>query len=743
MTRRDGDEDLTALAGLDREAATPPGAPSGGRIGPYRLVQRLGEGGMGEVWLAEQTEPIRREVALKVIKAGMDTAQTVARFEAERQALAVMDHPGIARVFDAGATAEGRPFFVMEYIRGESITSFCERHRVSIADRIELSAEVCEAVQHAHQKGIIHRDLKPSNVLVTQHDGRPAPRIIDFGIAKAMTAPLTDATLHTEIGSVIGTPAYMSPEQIARAGSDLDTRSDVYALGVIVYELLTGATPIDPQALRQNGLEELRQTIVNVEPARPSARATTRLPADLDWVTLKALEKDRTRRYQSAGEFAADLRRVLAHEPVSAGPPTTAYRLRRFVRRHRLAVTAAAVVLAALLGGTALALAGMLRAQSAERRAAADARAAEEVVAFLTELFRMADPARRAGDITLREIIDRGASRIDALAAQPRTQARLLVTIGDVYRRLGEPAAARTRIERGLAMLREHGAGTAEVVDGMGLLGALDEQAGRTDEARALLNEAVATGERALGVDHFATATAWYRLAALELRTGRYAEAEARARQSLAVFERTRGGDSIEAGNALNLIGASLATRNDLASAEPFLVRGFHVLEKVHGPESAAILPPLNNLTNVHRRLGLHGRAAEEAARLVRLAERHYGPETTRVSTALTTQAEALVALGRTAEAEPLVLRSLAIDRARVGPESTEVGANLTLLARLHAAARRDAEAEAAWRAALAIYTRALAPGATPIAETRDGYAAFLDARGRPRDAEAVRAGGH
>ena len=292
---------------------------------------------MGEVWLAEQTRPVHRQVALKVIKAGMDTAHVVARFEAERQALAVMAHPAIAQVFDAGATPQGRPYFVMEYVRGEAITTYCNRHRLSTRQRIDLFLQVCDGVHHAHQKGIIHRDLKPSNILVTLRDDVPVPKIIDFGLAKATAQPLTERTLFTELGVMIGTPEYMSPEQAEMTGLDIDTRTDVYALGVILYELLTGVLPFDSAALREKGLDEIRRTIREVDPPRPSTRVTTlaattktaqsrgmavvdlarQLRGDLDWITLRALEKDRTRRYGSVSDFAADLRRHLDNLPVS------------------------------------------------------------------------------------------------------------------------------------------------------------------------------------------------------------------------------------------------------------------------------------------------------------------------------------------------------------------------------------------------------------------------------------------
>ena len=341
------------------------------------------------VYVAEQIEPVRRRVALKVIKLGMDTKQVVARFEAERQALAMMDHPNIAKVLDAGTTETGRPFFVMELVRGIRITDYCDQNNLSTGDRLDLFIKVCHAIQHAHQKGIIHRDIKPSNILVTLHDGVPVPKVIDFGIAKATEGRLTDATVYTQLHQFIGTPAYISPEQAEMSGLDIDTRGDIYSLGVLLYELLAGSTPFDPKELIASGIDGMRKTIREKEPVRPSTRLATlqvgeltttakrrstdapklvhQLKGDLDWIVMKCLEKDRTRRYDTATGLAIDLKRYLSNEPVLARPPSTAYRMQKAVRRHKVGFAAAATVSLALLIGVSVSTTQAIRARRAER----------------------------------------------------------------------------------------------------------------------------------------------------------------------------------------------------------------------------------------------------------------------------------------------------------------------------------------------------------------------------------------
>jgi len=462
------------------ENAFPPYEKPGDRIGHYKLLERIGEGGCGVVYVAEQTEPIRRRVALKIIKLGMDTKSVIARFEAERQAIAMMDHPNIARVLDAGATETGRPYFVMELVRGVKITDYCDEKQLSARARLELFIQVCHAVQHAHQKGIIHRDIKPSNILVTINDGVAVPKVIDFGVAKATGGqPLTDKTVYTAFEQFIGTPAYTSPEQAVLTSLDIDTRSDIYALGVLLYELLTGKTPFDSKELLSVGLDAMRRTIRETEPPRPSTclsklpgqelstvaqrrsleapKLVSELSGDLDWIVMKALEKDRARRYETANGLAMDVERHLRDEPVAAGPPSRLYRLGKLVRRNKLAFAAGSAVAASLVIGLALAAVLLLRERAARELADEQTAIAQAVNAFLQEdllsqasSYGQADAGFRPDpDLTVREALERAAERIGRFADHPMQEAAVQRTIGRFEKALEAQKEA-------IALLPEH-----------------------------------------------------------------------------------------------------------------------------------------------------------------------------------------------------------------------------------------------------------------------------------------------
>ncbi|MBI3417854.1 MAG: serine/threonine protein kinase [Verrucomicrobia bacterium] len=476
-------------------APTPISEGPGTRIGRYKLLQQIGEGGMGVVYMAEQEEPVRRRVALKVIKLGMDTKQVVARFEAERQALALMDHPNIASVLDGGATDTGRPYFVMELVQGVPITEFCDKAKLSAKERLKLFMQVCQAIQSAHQKGIIHRDIKPSNVLVTLHDGVPVPKVIDFGIAKATNQKLTEKTLFTNFASMIGTPAYMSPEQAEMSGLDIDTRTDIYALGVLLYALLTGTTPFPEKRLRSLGYGEMQRVILEEEPERPSTRLSTManeqktivakncgeelaalsnlLKGDLDWIVMKCLEKDRQRRYETANGLASDIQRFLGNEPVLARPPSAAYRVEKFARRHRTASVAAALITLALLIGVTVATWALIHERAArEREQATFDRANQQLSAakdFVKQVFDKVAPeiAKLAGAANAQESLTQSGlsfvQRLQALAgddpALRASLARLLIQAAEAQdsglaNTVGDYAKGLQRANEAISLLR-------------------------------------------------------------------------------------------------------------------------------------------------------------------------------------------------------------------------------------------------------------------------------------------------
>ena len=510
-----------ALAASGRTTAAMPRPTAGGTtLGPYHLLERLGEGAFGEVYVAEQAEPVRRKVAVKVLKPGMGSRQVIARFEAERQALAIMDHPHIAKIFDAGETPLGLPYFVMELVRGQPITAYCKEYRLSLRDRLALLIPVCEAVQHAHQRGIIHRDIKPSNVLVTVLDGRAIPKVIDFGIAKALGPTLADATIYTQFRQFIGTPAYMSPEQMALSAVDVDTRSDVYSLGALLYELVSGSPPFDAEALLKAGLDELRRVVRETDPPTPSSRVSSRdaasrtalasamqmpserltsqLRGEVDWIVTKATERDRTRRYQSPLDLASDIEAYLSGAAVKAGPRSRVYLARKFARKHRVPLAiggALALGLVATTVGTGIGLAREADAREkavvserlakeneaaarAEReKAEKNARIATAAMNFLPGVFGAADPAAEGGrrDVTVAEMLDRAMEAADAgidprgLPLETEVVLQVRQTAAELYFWQGRSAAGREQAAKALALAESRfGADSLEAARALG-----------------------------------------------------------------------------------------------------------------------------------------------------------------------------------------------------------------------------------------------------------------------------------
>ncbi len=513
---------------------TPPGGPPDGSsmgqviAGRYRLTGVLGEGGMGTVYRAEQTQPVRRPVALKLIRVGLDSRAVLARFDAERQALALMDHPNIARVYDGGTTAAGQPFFAMELVSGAPITDYCDLKRLPLRARLELFVAVCQAVQHAHQKGIIHRDLKPSNVLVTEVDGRPTPKVIDFGVAKATEFSLTDLSL-ADTGAIVGTPTYMSPEQADPSSMDIDTRTDIYALGVILYELLAGSPPIDAKSFKRVGVLEMLRMVREVDPPSPSTRlskaddlpgiAASRglepaqlrraLRGDLDWIVLKALEKDRARRYETANGFAADVMRHLASEPVLAAPPGRAYRMRKFARKHRGAVIAAGLVVFTLLAGIVGTTLGLIAADARRREAETNLAFATRGNEILGSIFEGLDPHANYATVAefsgaLRDGVKKAVRELDGAAiGDPLVVAAMQVKLGESLTALGEVPDAIVVLKKSLETRRPRlGPDHPDTLQSLSGLAEAHGLAGKLDLAIPLYKEALKLKNAKLGPDH-------------------------------------------------------------------------------------------------------------------------------------------------------------------------------------------------------------------------------------------------
>ena len=681
------------------DGAAPAGAPTadaaageraGSRVGRYKLLQLIGEGGFGTVFMAEQERPVRRRVALKIIKPGMDSAAVVARFEAERQALAMMEHPNIARVYDAGTTDAGRPYFVMELVQGIPITRYCDSKRLTPRQRMELFIPVCRAIQHAHQKGIIHRDLKPSNVLVTTCDAQPVPKVIDFGVAKALHQRLTERTLFTQFGHAVGTPEYMSPEQADMDVLGADTRSDVYSLGVLLYELLTGVTPLDGKTLREAGYARMLQLIREEEPPRPSTRLassgealasisadrgtasselTRQTRGDLDWIVMKCLEKDRARRYASADGLARDIERYLSDEPVEASPPSTAHKFRRFVRKHRVPLAVAAAFVAVLLAATVFSTWQAVRATRARTAAEAEKQRADEQAAvaqavndFLNNdvLGQATKRGRGLGippdpDLKVRDALDRAATRIgERFRDRPRVEARIRWTIGEAYLESGDLQKAEPQLDAALAIFRqvagERDRDTLHCVYDVGLL---RWRQGRLDEAERLWLEALAGRRAVLG-------------------------------------ERDR--DTLE---SLNDLGALYASQMKLQQAEPMVLQALQKRCELFGERDRDTLDSMLCVADMYNGQGKYQEAEPLLAKALAVARQLFGdlnPYTLGVFEALAGTYEGE---GRTEEA--IALRERLVDgyRSSMGDRHPDTLAAMHNLARLYTAHFQIAKAEA------------------------------------------------
>jgi eukaryotic-like serine/threonine-protein kinase len=668
----------------------------GEKIGRYKLLQQIGEGGCGVVYMAEQEEPVRRRVAFKVIKLGMDTKQVIARFEAERQALAMMDHPNIAKVLDAGATDTGRPYFVMELVRGIRITDFCDDNKLSTEERLKLFIQVCQAIQHAHQKGVIHRDIKPSNILVTINDpGSPGvPKVIDFGIAKATQGRLTDQTLFTAFEQFIGTPAYMSPEQAVMTSLDIDTRSDIYSLGVLLYQLLTGCTPFDQKELLASGLDEMRRTIREKEPPRPSTRLHTmaaqaltttalhrqteapklihRVRGDLDWIVMKCLEKDRSRRYETANGLAMDLQRHLKNEPVVARPPSRLYRFQKSVYRNKTVYVVAAALVAVLVLGVVMSTSQAIRARRAEheqarllRVAETKERKSEQVAQFLKDMLKGLEPkvARGRDASVLKEVLDKTAGRVGKdLDDLPEVEAELRGTIGDVYYYLGEYKQAEGMYRRALALRREPvgpaDLATAQLLNNLGLALVRED---RIAEAETVYRKALAIRRQLLGQKHRLVAESLVNLAFVMRRQGKLNEAETLNREALAMRQELLGTEHLEVAESLQGLGEVLQRQGKLEAAEAALRQALAMQTKLLGPEDLVVADTGQDLGNVLRDQGRYLDSEKTLQAAWEIERKLQGEEHLETTTALVMLLRTLLAEEKYAQAEPLARSCLAI----------------------------------------------------------------------------------
>ena len=744
--------------GAEVTLGTQPGSIA--RIGPYKIIRTIGAGGMGRVFLAQQEEPIRRQVAIKLMRTSLISVEALARFTAERQAMARLGHPHVASIHDSGTTRDGHPYFVMEYVPGLPVTEYCDRHALALDDRLRLFLDICDGVQHAHLNQILHRDLKPSNILVTEIDGRPVVKIIDFGLAKALDDPLVPRAPVTG-DRIVGTPAYMSPEAMRSSGSrraPVDARTDVYSLGILLYELLCGRHPLDtrsglPEMIRQvceQDAPTLRRRLSALSDSDLSdiARArqlnanelSRRLAGDLQWIAHKALARARADRYVSAAELGAEIRRHLAHEPVLAGPRTLRYRFGKLVVRHRALVALTAIALLALVGGIIGTSVGLMRARAAETQARQEARAARQVADFVVELFETSDPYQAESEtVTARQLLQNGAERIQRdLGEQPLTRARMMATLGAIHMHLGAYRQAEPLLREALSLRRQHyGQRHREVAESLIALGQLRQKTGRPEAAIELCEQGLAMQEQLLGDQAPALVAGLYILGTGLTRHGQYQRAEDTLTRAMHIGEQAHGASSLEVARVLQALAGNDAYQGRFASARQRFERTLTIYRAALGERHPSVAHLYSSLATLYGHLDVPSERSDELqGRALDIYQDTLGEHHPSVRMVLGNWGLSHFRRGHYERARALLERGVELDR-HVGNDATSPHASrLTNLGLVYWKIGLLAEAEDLFRQATEIRHRVLVPGHPHRATSMWGLANVYRDQGLLAEAE-------